>query len=78
MVFSTDVDSLDDAIVDDACDNCVEVKVGVDIVVDEAVVDAASDRYPHITLKLPFNPPENPGTGVIYDKKNKRIVNAAR
>lgn len=74
MVFTTDEDSLDDGIGDDACDNCVEFKVVVKIVVGEAVVVAVSDGYPHITLKLPFNPPENTGREIIYDKKTKTRV----
>lgn len=56
-MFTTDVDSLDDGIGDDACDNFVEFKVVAKIVVNVAVVVAVSDGYPHITLKLPFNPP---------------------
>lgn len=67
MVFTTDED---DGIGDDACDNCVEFKVVVKIVVGEVVV-AVSDGYPHITLKLPFDPPENTGREIIYDKKTQ-------
>lgn len=48
--------SIDDATREDACDNCVEVKV------DDTVVVAASDGDPHITLKLPSIPPYIPGT----------------
>lgn len=57
MVLTTDVDSVDEATGDDACDNWVEVKV----VVVESVFDVvgASDGEPHVTLRLPFfNPSE--------------------
>lgn len=40
----------------DACDNCVEVKVVVEIV-DDTVVVADSGGDPHFTLRFPFNPP---------------------
>lgn len=61
MMFTTDVDvvvvSVDDSIGLDACDNCVEVKVVVDIV-DDADVAAGSVGDPHITSRFPFNSPE--------------------
>lgn len=68
MGLTTDVDvivvSVDGSIGLDACDNCVEVKVVVEIV-DDAVAVAASVEDPHITLRFPFNPPEIQGTGVV-------------
>lgn len=68
MGLTTDVDvivvSVDGSIGLDACDNCVEVKVVVEIV-DDAVVVAASVEDPHITLRFQFNPPEIQGTGVV-------------
>lgn len=65
MVLTTDVDSIDDSIVENSCDNCVEVKVVVEIVVDDRVVAAICGGYPHITLRFPFNPPEIQGTGAF-------------
>lgn len=58
MVLITDVESIEDSTGDDACDNCVEVKVVVETVVDDTVVVGVSDGDPHVTLKLPFDPPE--------------------
>lgn len=49
--------SVDGSIGLDACDNCVEVKVVVDVVDDGDVV-AGSVGDPHITSSSPFNPPE--------------------
>lgn len=63
--LTTDVDvvvvSVDGSVGLDACDNCVEVKVVVDVV-DDAVVVATSVGDPHITLRFPFNPVEIPVT----------------
>lgn len=68
MGLTTDEDvvvvSIDGSIGLDACDNCVEVKVVVDIV-DDTVVVAASGEDPHITLRFPFKPPEIQVTGNI-------------
>lgn len=58
MVLTTDVESTDDSIGYDVCDNCVEVKVGVETVFNETVVVGASDEDPHVTLKLPSTPSE--------------------
>lgn len=58
MVLTTNVDSIDDAIGEDACDNWLEVKVVVETVGDDTVVVGASDGDPHITLKFPLTPPE--------------------
>lgn len=61
MVFTTDEDvvvvSIDGSMGEDACDNCVEVKVVVEIVGDTVAV-AASVGDPQITLRFPFPPPE--------------------
>lgn len=62
MGLTTDVDavvvSIDGSIgLLDVCDNCVEVKVVVEIV-DDAVVVAAFFEDPHITLRFPSFPPE--------------------
>lgn len=62
LVFTTDVDSFDDATEDGEYEICVDVKVAVKVVVDDTVVIAASD--PHITLNFPCNPPEIQKTGV--------------
>lgn len=56
LMFNTDVNSFDDAIVDGEYDILVDVKVAVKVVVDDTVVIAASDGDPHITLKFPCNP----------------------
>lgn len=68
MGLTTDEDvavvSIDGSIGVDACDNCVEVKVVVDVV-DDTVVVAASGGDPHITLTFPFKPPEIKVTGNI-------------
>lgn len=59
MVLITVVEYIEDSTGDDACDNCVEVKVVVETVFDDTVVVGASDGVPHVTLKLPFfNPSE--------------------
>lgn len=58
MVLITDVESIEDWTGDDACYNCLEVKVVVETVVDDTVVVGVSDGDPHVTLKLPFDPPE--------------------
>lgn len=64
MVLTTDVDvvvvSIDGSVGVDACDNCVEVKFVVEI-----VVAAAPGGDPHITLKFPFDPPEIQVTRII-------------
>lgn len=59
MVLTTDeeVISIDGSEGVDACDNCVEVKVVVEIV-DDTVVVADFGGDPHITLNFPFNPPK--------------------
>lgn len=59
MVLTTNVDSIDDAVGEDACGTCVWVKVVVEIVVDDTVDVALSDEDPHITLIFPLYPPEN-------------------
>lgn len=56
--LTTDVDFIDDA-KGDACDNCVEVKVVMETVVDDTVVV----EDPHVTLKFPYFPPEIQQTG---------------
>lgn len=48
VVFTTDVDTLDDTKGDDALNNCVEVVV--------VIVVFAED--PHVTFKFPFVPPD--------------------
>lgn len=58
MVLITDVESIEDWTGDDVCYNCLEVKVVVETVVDDTVVVGVSDGDPHVTLKLPFDPPE--------------------
>lgn len=62
MVLTTDVDSIDDSIAEYACDNCVEVKVVLEIVVDDKVAVANFGGDPHITLRFPRDPPEIQGT----------------
>lgn len=59
MALTTDEDviSIDGSEGVDACDNCVEVKMVVEIADDTVdVADFGGD--PHITLKFPFNPPK--------------------